>query len=116
VQYEYGNFYGRLKVKRTGRQAATMINDEWIPTYWMADFDAGYNFGEVSFASNVQLRLNVSNIGNAKYRNLSSGSVTNAQKYNTTLSDGSAYSVASSGVFYYVGAPRFASISLSADF
>lgn len=116
VQYEYGNFYGRLKVKRTGRQAATMINDEWIPTYWMADFDAGYNFGEVSFASNVQLRLNVSNIGNAKYRNLSSGSVTNAQKYNTTLSDGSAYSVGSNGVFYYVGAPRFASISLSADF
>ncbi|UXH78686.1 TonB-dependent receptor [Roseateles amylovorans] len=106
VQYEYGTFYGRLKVKRTGTQYATLINDEQVPAYWVADFDAGYNFGKVSYADNVVLRFNVSNIGNARYRN-PTGSNTNAAAFNGSRSN---------TIFYYLGAPRFASVSLSADF
>jgi len=116
VQWERGGFYGRLKIKRNGRQAATMMNDEWIPTYWLADFDAGYNFGNVAWANNVQLRFNVSNIGNAKYWSPSSGSVTNAKAYSTTLGNGAAYTYNGSAPTYYAGAPRFASVSISADF
>ncbi len=116
VQYTVGGFYGRLKIKRTGTQYASLLNDEQAPAYWSADFDAGYNFGNVSWANNVQLRLNVSNIGNASFRTPSSGSVTNAAAYSTTLPNGQAYTYAASNSFYYLGAPRFASISLSADF
>lgn len=107
VQYEYGPFYGRLKVKRTGHQYATMTNDEKVPAYTVGDFDAGYKIGDIgNWASNVMIRLNVSNIGNTRYRN-PSGSQTNALPYNGSRT---------STVFYYLGAPRFTSVGVSADF
>ena len=57
-------------------------------------------------ADNVMLRFNVSNIGNAQYRN-PSGSNTNAAAFNGSRSN---------TIFYYLGAPRFTSVSVSADF
>ncbi len=107
LQYAVGPFYARLKVKHTGRQFASLLNDEEVPSYTTGDFDAGYNFGNFGMLSNVQLRFNLSNITNAQYRNPSSGSVVNTVKYGSTNP---------STVFYYLGAPRFAAISLSADF
>lgn len=68
---------------------------------------AGYNFGKQGSLSNVQLRFNLSNITNAQYRNPSSGSVVNTVKYGATNP---------STVFYYLGAPRYAAVSMSADF
>ena len=107
VQYTSGGFYARLKLKYTGRQFATLLNDEEVPSYTTGDFDAGYNFGNLGWLSNVQMRLNVSNITDAQYRNPNSGSVVNAVQYGAT---------APGTVSYYLGAPRFAAVSLSADF
>lgn len=107
LQYATGPFYARLKVKHTGRQFASLLNDEEVPAYTTGDFDAGYNFGNHGMVKNVQLRFNLSNITNAQYRNPSSGSVVNTVKYGSTNP---------STVFYYLGAPRFAAISVSADF
>lgn len=107
LQYAKGGFYARLKVKHTGRQFASLMNDEEVPAYSTGDFDAGYNFGKLVSLSNVQLRFNLSNITNAQYRNPSSGSVVNAVKFGATNP---------STVFYYLGAPRFAAVSMSADF
>ena len=107
VQYSNGPFYARLKGKKTGRQYATLMNDEEVPSYMTADFDAGYKFSDFTFIKSPQLRLNVSNIGNTKYRNPSSGFVLNAAPVGT---------VAAGNVFYYLGAPRFFSVTLSADF
>lgn len=107
LQYAEGPIYARVKVKHTGKQYATLMNDEEVPSYTVADFDAGYNFGSVGMMSNTQLRFNLSNLGNKQYRNPSSGSVVNAKAVGTT---------APGTVFYYLGAPRFMSISLSADF
>lgn len=107
LQYAVGPFYARAKIKRTGGQYATLMNDESVPAYTTGDFDAGYNFGNVGPMSNAQLRFNISNVGNAQYRNPSSGSVVNAVKVGST-NPGT--------VFYYLGAPRFASVTLSADF
>ncbi|MDO8286896.1 MAG: hypothetical protein Q7T69_17945 [Rhodoferax sp.] len=53
------------------------------------------------------MRFNLSNITNAQYRNPSSGSVVNTDKYGATYP---------STVFYYLGAPRYAAVSMSADF
>lgn len=107
LQYATGPFYARLKLKHTGRQYATLMNDEEVPSYTTGDFDAGYNFGNFGMVKNAQLRFNISNITNAQYRNPSSGSVVNAAQVGAT---------APGTVFYYLGAPRFAAISLSADF
>ncbi|MEO3691321.1 TonB-dependent receptor [Roseateles paludis] len=107
LQYASGPLYARVKAKHTGRQYATLMNDEEVPSYTLLDFDAGYNFGNVSMLSNVQMRFNVSNITNQKYRTPSSGTTINAVKYGT---------VNANTVFYYLGAPRLASLTLSADF
>ena len=59
------------------------------------------------FIKSPQLRLNVSNLGNTKYRNPSSGFILNAKPVGT---------LAAGNVFYYLGSPRFFSVTLSADF
>jgi len=107
LQYTNGPLYARLKAKHTGNQYATLMNDEEVPSYMTADFDAGYKFGDMAFMKNPMIRLNVSNLGNTKYRNPSSGTVLNATAVGTQ---------AAGTVFYYLGAPRFFSVSLSADF
>ena len=107
LQYTSGQFYARLKFKHTGRQYATLMNDEEVPSYNIGDFDAGYNFGNFGSLANVQLRFNISNIADAQYRTPNSGSTPNAVKFGATNP---------STVFYYLGAPRFTAISLSADF
>jgi iron complex outermembrane recepter protein len=107
LQYANGPLYARVKVKHTGKQFATLMNDEEVPAYTTADFDAGYNFGNFNFVRNVQARFNVSNVTNEKYRNPSSGSVVNAKPVGSTPA---------SNVFYYLGAPRMVSLSLQADF
>lgn len=101
VQYEMGPFYARVKVKYTGSQYATLMNDEKAPAYFVGDLDAGYKFDDFGLLRNPQLRMNISNIGDAKYRSPTSGSV------NTALT---------STVYYYLGAPRLFTMSLSADF
>ncbi|MBL8310159.1 MAG: TonB-dependent receptor [Burkholderiales bacterium] len=100
IQYANGPLYARLKAKKTGRQFATLMNDEEAPSYMTADFDAGYRFANMGFIKNPMIRLNVSNVGNTKYRTPSSNAVLTAA--NTP--------------FYYLGAPRFFSATLSADF
>ena len=107
LQYTSGPFYARLKFKYTGRQYATLMNDEEVPSYTIGDFDAGYNLGNFGSLKNAQLRFNLSNITNAQYRNPSSNSVVNATQVGATTP---------STVFYYLGAPRFAAVSFSADF
>ncbi|WP_282824197.1 TonB-dependent receptor [Pelomonas sp. V22] len=114
LQYANGPIYARLKVKRTGSQYATLMNDEQVPAYTTGDLDVGYKFGNVAMMSNVQLRFNVSNINNAKFRN-PSGTQTNATAYTTTVG-GVPFTQNGSTVFYYLGAPRLSSLSLSADF
>nr|HPH68783.1 TonB-dependent receptor [Kofleriaceae bacterium] len=111
IQYSEGPFYVRAKAKKTGRQYSTLMNDEEVPSYMTAELDAGYKFGDFMFVKNSMVRLNVSNVGNTKYRNPSSGTVLNATAVSQpggTLTAGS--------VFYYLGAPRFFSVTLSADF
>jgi iron complex outermembrane receptor protein len=80
------------------------MNDEAAPAYTVGDLDLGYKFADQGMVKNPTLRLNISNIGNTKYRNPSSGTVVNAQ------------GTSPSTVYYYLGAPRLVSLSLSADF
>lgn len=107
ASYETNNWYGRVKAKYTSSQQATLMNDEEVPGYTTVDFDAGYQFPSFGSFKNPKLTLNLSNIFNREYRNPSSQSVTNAVAYP---------GVTAKSVFYYLGAPRFASATLRVDF
>ncbi len=107
LQYSKDAIYGRLKAKHTGRQYATLMNDEAVPAYTTLDLDAGYKLADTMSIKNIQFRFNVSNLTNEKFRNPNSGTVLNALPYGATTA---------STVFYYLGAPRLISLSVSADF
>lgn len=113
LQYENGGFWGRLTAKATGPQQATLTNDEEVPGYTVFGFDGGYKFADWNsgLIKNPRLTFNVSNLTSKQYFNPSSQSVTNAKAYGT-----GANAIAAKTVFYYVGAPRFATATLSVDF
>lgn len=112
VQYEQGPIYARLKGKFTGAQYADLMNQEKAPAYSTFDLDAGYKFDNFWMLKNPQLRLNVANIGNKQYRNPSS-IITNAAD---TKLNGSGANYTKATEFYYLGAPRFTSLTFSVDF
>jgi len=107
AMYETGAFYARLKVKYTGEQWATMTNDELVPSYTLLGLDLGYQFPNTSWITKPTIRFNISNLTNQQYRNPSSFNVTNAKAYGTA---------GARTVFYYMGSPRFASVTLSGNF
>ncbi|WP_339940639.1 TonB-dependent receptor, partial [Undibacterium luofuense] len=111
AQYETGAWYTRVKVKYTGKQWATMTNDEEVPAYTLVGLDAGYQFPNTGFLKKPTLRMSISNLTDRQYRNPSSFNVTNAQAYGPSNA-----LYAGKTVFYYMGAPRFASVTFSADF
>jgi iron complex outermembrane recepter protein len=83
-----------------------------VPGYSVLDFDAGYTFANFGIVKRPKLTFNVSNILNRQFRNPTSNGTTNAQAY--VAPNGN--TVAAKTVFYYLGSPRFASLTLSVDF
>ena len=106
VEYSQAAFWARLKAKATSEQQSTLVNDEKAPGYTVFGFDAGYTFANYGLLKRPKLTFNWSNITNKQYRNASSTSITNT----------TAYPGISAGTLrYYLGAPRFASVTLSVD-
>lgn len=106
AQYEQGAFYVRLKARATSEQQGTFANDETAPGYTTFSLDGGYKFANYGLLKNPKLQWNISNLTNKQYRNPSSTTVTNAIAYP---------GIAAGTLRYYLGAPRFASLTLSVD-
>ncbi|PIG27207.1 iron complex outermembrane receptor protein [Janthinobacterium sp. 35] len=107
AEYQLGAFYARVKAKATGKQQATLNNDETVPGYTVMGFDAGYTFANMGWLKRPKITLNISNLTDKQYRNPSSQNVTNATAVNGT---------SAKTVYYYLGAPRFSSVTFSGDF
>lgn len=107
AMYENGGMYARAKVKYTGQQWATMTNDELVPSYTLVGLDMGYKFADMGWIKKPKIAINISNLTNRQYRNASGFNITNAKAYGTARAK---------TVFYYMGAPRFASVTVSANF
>ena len=107
AEYADGPFFARLKMKATAKQYATLVNDEEVPGYTVFGFDSGYTFKETSWLKRPRLMLNITNLFSKEYRNPSS-------QTNNALAYGSI--AAASAVQYYLAAPRFTSVTFSADF
>ncbi|HZV63920.1 MAG TPA: TonB-dependent receptor [Telluria sp.] len=107
AEYQVGSFWARAKAKATSSQWATLANDEEVPGYTTFDIDGGYTLPNFGVIKRPKLNFNISNITNKQYRNPSSQSVRNAVALP---------GISASTVFYYLGAPRFVSATLSMDF
>lgn len=107
LQYAQGPFFANVQVKYTGKRFSTLVNDEWVGGYTLTDINAGYNLGGLGFR-NVSLRANVSNVFDKRYLILNAGS---GSLFTTNATGPGAVAPA-----YYLGAPRFSSVSLSIEF
>jgi iron complex outermembrane receptor protein len=98
--YEAAAWYARIKAKYTSTQQATLVNDQKAPAYTVTGFDAGYQLPGTTWIKKPTIRLSISNLFNESYRNPVSQTVTNA----------------AANPRYYIGAPRFTSVSFQGDF
>ena len=106
AEYQNGAFWTRIKARATSRQAASFTNDVFAPGYTTYGIDGGYTLPNFGIFKRPKLTVNLSNITNKQYRNPSSTTVTH-----TVLTNG----VNPATQRYYLGAPRFASATLSVD-
>jgi len=112
LQWASGSWGAGTSVKYTGRRYATLVNDESAGGFTTVDFNASYKLPAAWLFKNAALKLNISNLTGTRYRILNAGSgstFTNRAQNIAGLPAGSAPS-------YYTGAPRFASVTLAADF
>lgn len=107
LSYTKNGFFSDFKTRYTGMRYSTLVNDEQIPGYVAADLTMGYHFKGASFLKNPMIRFNIANLLNRHYLNSIESTTPNAQTYGTATG---------TAPTYFPGAPRFASLTLSADF
>lgn len=110
AQYANGPWLAALTAKYVGKRYTTLTNEEYLDPYTTFDLDAGYVLPNFSVLKKPTLRLNISNLFNKRYLIANSGSGSNI----TTTLDAT-YSGGGTPT-YYVGAPRFTSVSFSTEF
>ncbi|MBW3511270.1 TonB-dependent receptor [Janthinobacterium sp. NKUCC06_STL] len=108
IEYQNGSFWTRVKARATGQQQASMVNDETAPGYTTFGIDGGYTFANFGYIKRPKLTFNLSNITDKQYRNPSSTTVKNTQPI-------AGVTTAVDTQRYYLGAPRFVSVTLSID-
>jgi iron complex outermembrane receptor protein len=67
VTFTYGPWFASLQGKYTGKRYYTYTNDAGFGGFTTFDMGAGYDFGGVSFAKDVRLSFNVTNLTNKRY-------------------------------------------------
>lgn len=114
VDYDDGRFFANLGVKHVGRQFATFMNDQEIPSYTTVDAGLGYRFslGSDSVFTKPELRLNLMNLGNRKYLSGVNSPTTNAVA--TVATNGK--TIAASQPSYLVGNTFAAMLSFAVGF
>jgi iron complex outermembrane receptor protein len=108
LQYAQQQYYVNAQAKYTGKRFSTLTNDEWAGGYTTVDLNAGYRFGDLGVVRNVLVRANISNLNNKRYLALNAGS--------GSLFTTNATGTGAQAPQYYMGAPRFTSMSVSAEF
>jgi len=108
LEYSRNAFWARVKAKATSEQQSTFANDEPVaPGYTIFGIDGGYTFANYGLLKRPKLTFNISNLTNKQYRNPGSG-IPNSNPIPGAVTTTSA-------LRYYLGAPRFASVTLSVD-
>jgi iron complex outermembrane receptor protein len=111
LQYQQDGWYVFGQAKYTGHRFTTLVNDDAIGGYTVFNAGAGATFPSTSWIKKPTVRLNIYNLFDKQYLNLSSGS---GSQFTTN-----AYAVPGSSAnppSFYVGAPRTFTVTLTADF
>lgn len=104
LQYAQGPLVANLNSKYTSSRMLTLVNDVAIGGYTTVELNLAYQLPNVAFFKSPVVRLNVSNLFDHRYLLANSGS-------------GSSMAFDASGnPSVYLGAPRFASVTVQADF
>ena len=111
VSYKEGPWFGQLTAKYTGSAFSTLVNDQQMNSYTLFNLVAGYKLPSSNFFKAPEVRLNIDNLTNTEYQRINSPS--GSQFTARALPLGS---VAGSNPSYYIGAPRFVSVTLRSDF
>ena len=108
LSYKEGPWFGHLTAKYTGKSFATLVNDQQVKGYTVLNLAAGYKLPSSGFFKTPEVRLNVDNLTDINYQRINSpsGSLFTVRAVGTGGRDPS----------YYIGAPRFASVTLRSDF
>lgn len=108
LNYNSGAWYGNLDAKFTGKSFSTLVNDQTVDAHTVVNATLGYRFANTSFLKKPSIQLNLSNLFDEEYVRINSPS---GSQFTTRA-------VGAGGVSpsYYVGAPRFASVTFRADF
>lgn len=67
IDWTQGAWFASLRGKYTGERFYTYTNDRGFGGFTVWDLSGGYDFGAMSFASDVRLSLNVTNLGDKRY-------------------------------------------------
>jgi iron complex outermembrane receptor protein len=108
LSYKDGPVFGQLTAKHTGKAFASLVNDQAMDAYALWNLSVGYKLPSTTFFKTPEVRLNIDNLTNTEYKRISSPS--GSSFVTRTLGTGA------STVYYYIGAPRFTSVTLRSDF
>lgn len=108
LNYAAGPWYADLAAKFTGKSYSTLVNDESVNAATLVNATLGYRFADTAFLKKPSVQINVSNLFNKEYLRINSGS--------GSLFTTRALGAGGSTPYYYVGAPRFISVTLRSDF
>ena len=114
VQYDFGPASVGLQSKYTSYRFTTDINDDKTPGFAVWDFDARYNLNVFGYTGSY-LQVNVTNIFDRFYLGRISTTV-NAHGYTAVNGAQIAAPSSTAGPFFYIGAPRYATVTLRAAF
>ncbi len=114
IQYDFGPASVGLQSKYTSYRYTTDINDDKTPGFAVWDFDARYKLNLFGYTGSY-VQVNVSNIFNRFYLGRISTAV-NASGYEGVNGAQIASPSSTAGPYFYIGAPRYATVTLRAAF
>ena len=106
--YKDASWYGNLDLKYTGSVYSTLVNDESIDAATVVNLTLGYRFADAAFMKKPSVQFNVSNLFDTNYLRINSPS---GSSFTTR-----ALGAGGSTPFYYVGSPRFMSVTFRTEF
>jgi iron complex outermembrane receptor protein len=106
--YKDGPVFGQLTAKHTGKAFSTLVNDQSMDAYALWNLSVGYKLPSSTFFKTPEVRLNIDNLTNTEYKRI--GSPSGSSFVTRSVGTGA------STVYYYIGAPRFTSVTLRSDF
>ncbi|MBV8471287.1 MAG: TonB-dependent receptor [Burkholderiaceae bacterium] len=101
IGYEDGSYFAHFSEKFTDKRYYTYLNDQSVPSYWLANLDAGYKLERYQGVRDIRLSFSVTNLFNQHY-------------FSTIGTNG--FGVSGDNQTLQIGAPRAAFLTLSGKY